>query len=61
MKLALTLALAVLAQLASAQSKPLADIPLKDINGKDTSLKDYKGKAAVEQGEAFTYDGIARS
>ncbi|MBI5799475.1 MAG: glutathione peroxidase [Verrucomicrobia bacterium] len=47
MKLALTLALAVLAQLASAQSKPLADIPLKDINGKDTSLKAYAGKVLL--------------
>ncbi len=47
MKLALTLALAVLTQLASSQSKPLADIPLKDINGKDTSLKAYAGKALL--------------
>lgn len=47
MKLALTLALAVLTQLASAQSKPLADIPLKDINGKDTSLKAYAGKVLL--------------
>jgi glutathione peroxidase len=47
MKLALTLILAVLTQLAAAQSKPLADIPLKDINGKDTSLKAYAGKALL--------------
>lgn len=47
MKLALTLALAVLTQLASAQSKPLSDIPLKDINGKDTSLKPYAGKVLL--------------
>ena len=47
MKLALAFALAVLAQLASAQSKPLADIPLKDINGKDASLKDYQGKVLL--------------
>ncbi|NDB77111.1 MAG: glutathione peroxidase [Verrucomicrobia bacterium] len=47
MKLALTLALAVLTQLASAQSKPLAEIPLKDINGKDTSLKAYAGKVLL--------------
>ena len=47
MKLALTLALAALAQLASAQPKPLADIPLKDINGKDTSLKAYAGKVLL--------------
>ena len=43
----LALALAVLTQLASAQSKPLADIPLKDINGKDTSLKAYAGKVLL--------------
>ena len=47
MKLALTLALAVLTQLGSAQTKPLADIPLKDINGKDTSLKAYAGKVLL--------------
>ena len=47
MKLALTLALAVLTQLAAAQSRPLADIPLKDINGKDTSLKAYAGKVLL--------------
>lgn len=47
MKLALTLALAVLTQLASAQSNPLAEIPLKDINGKDTSLKAYAGKVLL--------------
>ena len=47
MKLALTPALAVLTQLAAAQSKPLADIPLKDINGKDTSLKAYAGKVLL--------------
>lgn len=47
MKLALTLTLAVLTQLAAAQSKPLADIPLKDINGKDTSLKAYTGKVLL--------------
>lgn len=47
MKLALTVALAVLTQLASAQTKPLADIPLKDINGKDTSLKAYAGKVLL--------------
>ncbi len=47
MKLALILALAGLAQLAAAQTKPLADIPLKDINGKDTSLKPYAGKVLL--------------
>ncbi len=47
MKLALTLALAALTQLAAAQTKPLADIPLKDINGKDTSLKAYAGKVLL--------------
>ena len=35
----------IVAQVALAQSKSsLYDIPLKDINGKDTSLKEYKGK-----------------
>jgi glutathione peroxidase len=49
MKLALTLALVVLTQLASAQSKPLPDIVLKDINGQDTSLKQkpYVGKVLL--------------
>lgn len=47
MKLAFTLALCLLAQFASAQSKPLAEIPLKDINGKDTSLKAYAGKVLL--------------
>jgi glutathione peroxidase len=39
----LTLALTMLAQ---AESN-LADIPLKDINGKDTSLKAYKGQVLL--------------
>lgn len=47
MKLALALTLTVLTQLVVAQSKPLADIPLKDINGKDTSLKPYAGKVLL--------------
>ncbi|MEQ2010298.1 MAG: glutathione peroxidase [Limisphaerales bacterium] len=47
MKLALALALAALTQFAAAQTKPLADIPLKDINGKDTSLKAYAGKVLL--------------
>ncbi len=47
MKLALSLALLMLTHLASAQTKSLADIPLKDINGKDTSLKAYAGKVLL--------------
>ncbi len=47
MKLAFALALAALTQLAAAQSKPLADIPLKDIAGKDTSLKPHAGKVLL--------------
>lgn len=47
MKLALTLALAVLTQLAAAQTKPLADIPLQDLAGKDTSLKPHAGKVLL--------------
>lgn len=31
----------------SASAGSLYDIPLKDINGKDVSLKDYKGKALL--------------
>ena len=49
MKLALTLALAVLTQLAAAQTKPLPDYVVEDINGKDTSLKvkPYNGKVLL--------------
>ncbi|MFM8469816.1 MAG: glutathione peroxidase [Limisphaerales bacterium] len=47
MKSALILALAALTQFAAAQSKPLADIPLKDLAGKDTSLKPYAGKVLL--------------
>ncbi len=47
MKLALALAMGLLTQLAAAQSKPLRDIPLKDINGRDTSLKAYAGKVLL--------------
>ena len=35
----------ILAPMMNAQS--LYDIPLKDIDGKDTSLKDYKGKVLL--------------
>lgn len=42
----LLLALAV-AQIASAQTKSLYDIPLKDIDGKPTSLKAYQGKVLL--------------
>jgi glutathione peroxidase len=46
-KIALLLALLV-ALVVSAQTKPsLYDIPLKDIDGKDTSLKAYQGKVLL--------------
>lgn len=47
MKFALTLALCLLTHLASAQTKSFTEIPLKDINGKDTSLKPYAGKVLL--------------
>jgi glutathione peroxidase len=37
----------IFAQVVSAQTKSLYDIPLKDIDGKDTSLKAYQGKALL--------------
>jgi glutathione peroxidase len=40
-------ALALLAMTAAALSADLAAIPLKDIDGKDTSLKAYSGKAVL--------------
>ncbi len=36
-----------LAATLSMSAQSLYDIPLKDINGKDTSLKEYKGKALL--------------
>ncbi len=48
MKSTLILAALLLAQIVSAQTKPsLYDIPLKDIDGKDTSLKAYQGKVLL--------------
>jgi glutathione peroxidase len=47
MKLITLLLALALAQVASAQVKSLYDIPLKDIDGKDTSLKAYKGKVLL--------------
>jgi glutathione peroxidase len=49
MKTTLALILALAAMNAfTAEPKPnLADIPLKDINGKDTSLKAYKGEVLL--------------
>ncbi|MBL9113779.1 MAG: glutathione peroxidase [Verrucomicrobiaceae bacterium] len=41
----LTLSLSILA--VSATAKDLSAIPLKDINGKDTSLKAYEGKVVL--------------
>ncbi len=47
MKLITLLLSLALAQVASAQTKSLYDIPLKDIDGKDTSLKAYQGKVLL--------------
>jgi len=48
MKLLITLfAISALSMTLSASAKSLYDIPLKDINGKDTSLKEYKGKVVL--------------
>jgi len=47
MKLITLLLSLALAQVASAQVKSLYDIPLKDIDGKDTSLKAYQGKVLL--------------
>jgi glutathione peroxidase len=47
MKSTLILAALLLAQIVSAQTKSLYDIPLKDIDGKDTSLKAYQGKVLL--------------
>src|SRR5258708_1912320 len=48
MKTILILSALLLANIVSAQSKSsLYDIPLKDIDGKDTSLKAYKGKVLL--------------
>jgi len=47
MKLITLLLTLALAQVASAQVKSLYDIPLKDIDGKDTSLKQYQGKVLL--------------
>lgn len=48
MKLTLIALGLLLTQIVSAQTKPsLYDIPLKDIDGKDTSLKAYEGKVLL--------------
>jgi len=48
MKTIALLCVMLLAQIVSAQKPPsLYDIPLKDINGKPTSLKAYKGKTIL--------------
>ena len=46
-KITLSLVALLLAQVVSAQTKSLYEIPLKDIDGKDTSLKAYKGKVLL--------------
>jgi hypothetical protein len=48
MKIIVLLCALFIAQIVSAESKSsLYDIPLRDINGKSTSLKAYKGKTAA--------------
>ena len=48
MKKLVLLALAMLTQIACAQPKPsLYEIPLKDINDRATSLKEYQGKVLL--------------
>ena len=48
MKIIVLLCVLFIAQIVSAESKSsLYDIPLKDINGKSTSLKAYKGKTLL--------------
>src|SRR5580693_4042337 len=48
MKIVLILvAIVCAAQIVLADNSPLQTIPLKDINGKDTSLKDYSGKVIL--------------
>lgn len=47
MKFAIVLLSLVLAQVVSAQSSSLYDIPLKDIDGKPTSLAAYKGQVLL--------------
>lgn len=48
MKLVTIFLALLMAQIVSAQTKTsLYDIPLKDIDGKDTSLKAYKGKVLL--------------
>jgi glutathione peroxidase len=44
--IAILIALAI-TQVVSAQTNSLYDIPLKDIDGKDTSLKAYQGKVLL--------------
>ncbi|MCA1963723.1 MAG: glutathione peroxidase [Prosthecobacter sp.] len=45
--LLLTLTIALAVGLCSAAEKSILDIPLKDIDGKDTSLKAYQGKVLL--------------
>jgi len=65
MKLIAVLLALTMAQIVLAQSKPsLYDIPLKDIDGKPTSLKAYQGKVllivnvASECGFTPQYEGL---
>ena len=45
--ISILIALAVVQVVAADGNKSLYDIPLKDIDGKDTSLKAYKGKVLL--------------
>src|SRR5690349_8561912 len=47
MKCTILLTALLLAKMVTAQAQSLYDIPLKDIDGKDTSLKAYKGKVLL--------------
>ncbi len=64
MKLLLLLMALTVANVVSAQTKSLYDIPLKDIDGKDTSLKAYQGKVllvvnvASKCGYTYQYEGL---
>lgn len=47
MKFLLLILVAALAQGVLAETTPVQNIPLKDIEGKETSLADYKGKVVL--------------